>query len=53
MSIEIEGEGVLERWDARTGEITKLPGGLKLEKTFAPGEEIILCRCAQSQSPLP
>lgn len=53
VSIEIEGEGVLERWDARTGEITKLPGGLKLEKTFAPGEEIILCRCAQSQAPLP
>lgn len=53
VDIEIEGEGVLERWDARTGEITRLPGGMKLEKTFAPGEEIILCRCASSQAALP
>lgn len=35
------------------GEITLLPGGLRLEKDFAPGEEIILCRCPQSQASLP
>ena len=53
VSIEVEGEGVLECWNARTGEITLLPGGLRLEKDFAPGEEIILCRCPQSQAALP
>lgn len=43
-------------WSAGTRERAKspnCPAGLKLEKTFAPGEEIILCRCAQSQAPLP
>lgn len=54
VEIRIAGEGALERWDARSGEITLVQeNGGAVIKSFAPGEELILCRCARSCAALP